>query len=145
MQRCPTAYVSNRRVNGEVGIAVMQRHLLALLAATLFPTGCVGKPEQSLSSLSPKTSDACSETTAAKSVQILLPPGSVPLRQNAYSTPPYPKINATFYNGSHNLGIFGSGSGVFYFQCGTERGTRYASASERAEFQRLIARPDRSK
>jgi hypothetical protein len=114
-----------------------------------------------------ESSDLCSEITAATSAQVLLPPGSVALGKNAYrftdpdavrrlvdfvnprrnvSPPsadqaPWPTVKVTFYNGHHNIGIFGSGTGVFYFQCGTVRGVRSASPAELAEFQMLIAPP----
>ena len=148
----------------------MQRLLLVALAAVLSTTTCAPDANHSIISASHESSDACSGIISTTSVQILLPPGSVPLRKNAYTitdpsavqqlvgfvsprrdvgpisfdTPPYPQVKATFYEGSRNVGIFGSGSGVFYFQCGTARGTRYASATELAEFQRLIARPNTS-
>src|SRR5579864_5951961 len=146
----------------------MQRVLCAAIAAILFTTACVPNANQSLLPALPQTSDACSSITTATSVQILLPPGSVPLHQNVWlitdpaavrqlvnfvnqrrdvhtpsaETPLTPKIKATLHNDAHRtVGIFGTGDGIFYLQCGTTRGIRYASAPELAEFQGLIARP----
>lgn len=123
-----------------------------------------GSPESS------ESSEACPGITGATSVRILLPPGTVPLHQNAYllsdpgavrqlvnfvnlrrnvdplsaETAPYPTVKATFYYGDRNVGIFGSGGGFFYLQCGTTRGARQADAAGLEEFQRLIARPNAS-
>ena len=146
----------------------MYRFLLALLASTLLMTACVPNDAQSLWQTS-ESSDACSASTSATSVQVFLPPGSAAPGKGAYrltdpqavrrlvdfvnlrrsvsppsaDTPPTPKLKTTFYNGYHHVAIFGSGAGVFYLQCGTTvRGTRYASATEEAEFEFLIARPD---
>ena len=46
-----------------------------------------------------------------------------------------------FASGS-SVAVFGSGLGVFYFQCGTVKGTRYASAAELSEFEFLIVPPN---
>jgi hypothetical protein len=46
-----------------------------------------------------------------------------------------------FASGS-SVAVFGSGLGVFHFQCGTVKGTRYASAAELSEFEFLIAPPN---
>jgi hypothetical protein len=150
----------------------MNRIFFALLAAILLSimtmTACTPNEVKSLIPGQSESSDLCSEITATTSVQVLLPPGSVALGKNAYrftdpdavrrlvdfvnprrnvSPPtadqaPYPSVKVTFYSGTRNVGIFGSGTGVFYFQCGTVRGTRYASAAELAEFQMLTARPE---
>jgi hypothetical protein len=71
-------------------------------------------------------------------VQVLLPPGTAPVGKGAYrltdretvrrlvdfvnlrknvsppsaDTPPTPRLRATFYDGTRNLGIFGSGARV---------------------------------
>ena len=146
----------------------MQRLFSAAIAALLFTTACVPNAKQSLLPGLPQTSDACSSITTATSVQILLPPGSVPLHQNVWmitdpaavrqlvtfvdqrrdvgpyraETPLSPKIRANLYDDTRRtVGIFGTGEGIFYVQCGTMRGIRYASAPELTEFQRLIARP----
>jgi len=146
----------------------MQRLLCAAIAAILFTTACVPNAKQSLLPALPQTSDACSSITTATTVQILLPPGSVPLHQNVWlitdpaavrqlvtfvnlhrdvspyraETPLSPKIKATLHNDAHRtVGIFGAGDGIFYLQCGTMRGIRSASAPELAELQGLIARP----
>lgn len=137
----------------------------SIFLSILLTTACVPNAAPSLRSEPPESSDACSAITTATSVQILLPPGTAPVGKGAYritdpdavrrlidfvnlrrsvsppsaDTPPYPKLKATFYCGSRNVAIFGSGSGVLYLQCGTVRGTRYASAGELAEFQLLIA------
>jgi hypothetical protein len=140
---------------------------LAILLSILTTTACTPSDVKSMLTGQPEYSDLCSEITAATSVQVLLPPGSVALGKNAYRftdpdavrrlvdfvnprrnvSPPsadqalWPTVKVTFYNGSHNVGIFGSGTGVFYFQCGTVRGVRPASPAELAEFQMLIAPP----
>lgn len=104
--------------------------------------------------------------SAATSAQVLLPPGSVAPRKNAYrltdrdalhrltafirlrsdveppnaDTRPWPDTKVTF-TGGHSIAVFGSGQGNFYFQCGIVKGVRYASAGELAEFEALIAPP----
>src|SRR5579864_2578008 len=62
----------------------MHRVLCAAIAAILFTTACVPNAKQSLLPTLPQTSDACSSISTATSVQILLPPGSVPLHQNVW-------------------------------------------------------------
>lgn len=140
----------------------------AAIAAVLFATACAPNAKQLLIPGIPGASDACPSIATATSVQILPPPGTVPLHQNAYfitdpatvrqivefvnqrrdvrppsaETPLTPKVRATLYDDSRRMvGIFGAGDGIFYLQCGTMRGTRYASAAELAGFQALIARP----
>ena len=111
--------------------------------------------------------------TTITSVQIFLPPGTAPFGKNSYrisdptavsklvafvnmrrevsppsaDTPPSAGLNATFYDDSNVVLLFGSGPGTFYVQCGSLsevlRGTRDASAVETEEFQQLIARPKR--
>jgi hypothetical protein len=145
----------------------MCRVLLASVASVILMTGCAPNAAPSLPAETSETSDACSAITTATSVQVLLPPGTTAPRKNAYlitdplavrrlvdfvnlrksvsppiaDTPPSPKLRATFYYGGTNMAIFGTGAGVFYLQCGAERGSRYASASELSEFELLIARP----
>jgi hypothetical protein len=140
---------------------------LSLLLALLLTTACVPNAAPSLGFESSEPADVCPAITTVTSVQILLPPSAAP-RKNAYlitdpeavrklvafvnlrrnasppsaDTPPTPKLRATFYYGSRNVAIFGSGTGVFYLQCGTARGTRYASAAEITEFELLIAPPN---
>ena len=148
----------------------MSRVLLASLALifVILMTSCTSSAAPTLPGETSEQSDACSAITTATSVQVLLPPGTTALRKTAYlitdpeavqrlvdfvklrknvsppiaDTPPSPKLRATFYYGSRNVAIFGSGAGVFYLQCGTVRGTRYASAPELSEFESLIAPPD---
>src|SRR5208282_6568094 len=134
----------------------------------MFTTACDGGPQQSLSPQPSESSDPCAAITNPTRVQVLLPPGSVPLHKNAYlltdhaavekliafinlrrdvsprsaDTPPSPTTKVMLYGGSHSIAVFGSGAGVFYFQCGTVKGTRYASATELAEFEMLIAPPN---
>jgi len=147
----------------------MSRVLLASLALIFLAltAACAPNATPSLPAETSEQSDACSAITTATSVQVLLPPGTTALRKNAYlitdpeavrrlvdfvnlrknvsppiaDTPPSPKLRATFYYGSTNVAIFGTGAGVFYLQCGAVRGTRYASASELSEFELLIAPP----
>lgn len=146
----------------------MQRVFFAAILAILFATACVPNTKQLTLSSSLDNSDACSSITTATSVQILLPPGTVPLRKNVWlitdasavrqlvnfvdqrksvgpyraETPLTPNVRATLYDDARRtVGIFGAGDGIFYLQCGTVRGMRYASAPELAEFQQLIARP----
>jgi hypothetical protein len=146
----------------------MHRVFLAMpvLLSILFTTACV--PDTASERSEPSESDACSALPSATSVQILLPPGITVQRKSSYlitdpqavrrlidfvtqrktvtppsvDTPPTPKLRAIFFNGARHVAIFGTGSGVFYLQCGTVRGTRYASAAETAEFQMLITPPD---
>jgi hypothetical protein len=148
----------------------MCRVLHASLATILLvlTAACAPNTVPSLPAETSEQSDACSAIITATSVQVLLPPGTTAPRKNAYlitdpgavrrlvdfvnlrknvslpsvETPPSPKLRATFYYGSRGVAIFGSGTGVFYLQCGTVRGTRYASALELAEFEMLIAPPD---
>jgi hypothetical protein len=146
----------------------MCRVFLASLASILLMTACVPSAAPSLRGEPPESADACSAIATATSVQVLLPPGTAPVGKGAYrltdpdavrrlvdfvnlrrnvspptaDTPPGPKLKATFYSGTRRVAIFGSGSGVFYLQCGTVRGTRYASAAETAEFEMLTARPN---
>ena len=141
--------------------------LTPVLLSILFMTACVPSAAPSLRVEPSESFDACSQITTATSVQILLPPGTAPVGKGAYrltdpeavrrlvdfvnlrrnvsapgaDTPPDPKLKATFYDGTHNVAIFGSGAGVFYLQCGTVRGTRYASAAETTEFEILTAQP----
>lgn len=146
----------------------MRRVFFVAILAILFATACVPNAKQSLLSASPDSYDPCSSITTAASVQILLPPGTVPLHKNAYlitdpsavrqivnfvnqrrivgpyraETPLTPKVRATLYDDARRtVGIFGAGDGIFYLQCGTIRGIRYASAPELADFQGLIAQP----
>lgn len=145
----------------------MYRTILATLGSMLLMTACVPSAAPSLHLEPSDSSDACSAITTATSVQVLLPPGTAPVGKGAYrltdpetvrrlvdfvnlrktvsppsaDTPPTPKLRATFYDGARNVGIFGSGAGAFYLQCGTVRGTRYASAAETTEFEMLSARP----
>jgi hypothetical protein len=146
----------------------MQRVLYAAIAAILFTTACVPNAKQLLAPAIPGAAEACSSIPTATSAQILLPPGSVPLHQNVWlitepaavrqivnfvsqrqdvrpyraETPLDPKIRANLYDDARRtVGIFGAGDGIFYLQCGTMRGIRYASAPELVEFHRLIARP----
>jgi hypothetical protein len=148
----------------------MSRLLLASLASILLvvSAACAPNAVPSLPGETSEQSDACSAIATATSVQVLLPSSPTPVRKTAYlitdpravrrlvdfvnlrrnvsppsaDTPPSPKLRATFYYGSHNLAIFGSGAGVFYLQCGTVRGTRHASATELNEFEFLIAPPE---
>lgn len=146
---------------------VFRASLAVLLSSFFFMTACGPDAAPSLALGPQEQSDLCSEITTATSVQILLPPGTAPFGKGAYritdpkavqrlvdfvnprrsvspptaDTPPWPDLKATFYRGYHNVGIFGTGRGVFYFQCGTVRGTRYASAAETSEFEMLIAPP----
>jgi hypothetical protein len=145
----------------------MYRAFLAAFGSMLFMTACVPSAAPSLRVEPSQSWDACSAITTATSVQVLLPPGTAPVGKGAYrltdpetvrrlvdfvnlrknvsppsaDTPPTPKLRATFYDGTRTVGIFGSGPGVFYLQCGTVRGTRYASAAETTEFEMLSARP----
>ena len=146
----------------------MTRALGAVIAAILFTSACVPNAKQLLTPAIPGAADACSSIPTATSVQILLPPGSVPLHQNVWmitdpavvrqfinfvdqrrdvgpyraETPLDPKMRANLYDDTRRtVGIFGAGDGIFYLQCGPMRGIRYASAPELAESQRLIARP----
>jgi len=146
----------------------MYRVFLASLASILLMTACVPNAAPSLRVEPSESSDACSEISTATSVQVLLPPGTAPVGKGAYrltdpeavrrlvdfvnlrknvsapsaDTPPTPRLRATFYDGTRNVGIFGSGAGVFYLQCGRVRGTRYASAAETTEFEMLSERPN---
>jgi len=141
---------------------------LILSATIILTTACDGGPQQSLSPLASDSPDPCAAITSPKRVQVLLPPGSVPLHHSAYlltdpaavqrliafinlrrdvsprsaDTPPSPTTKVMLYGGSHSIAVFGSGPGVFYFQCGTVKGTRFASAVELAEFEMLIAPPN---
>jgi hypothetical protein len=150
------------------------RRILGLIVSTTivlgaigFTTACDGGPQQSLSAQPSESPDPCAAITSPTRVQVLLPPGSVPLHKNAYlltdpaavnkliafinlrrdvsprsaDTPPSPTAKVMLYGGSHSIAVFGSGPGVFYFQCGTIKGTRYASATELADFEMLIASP----
>lgn len=108
--------------------------------------------------------DSCPAITTAREALVLLPPGSTPPGKNSYrikdpqrlhtltafirprssveppsaDTPPSPALRVMLY-GPQSIAVFGSGSGVFYFQCGnTVKGTHYASAGDLAEFQGLI-------
>lgn len=108
--------------------------------------------------------DSCPAITAVTDALVLLPPGSTPPGKNSYrikdpqdlqkltafirprsrveapsaDTPPSPNLRVMLY-GPRSIAVFGSGSGVFYFQCGsTVKGTQYASAGDLAEFQALI-------
>jgi hypothetical protein len=146
----------------------MYRAFLAWLALIPLMTACVPSAAPSLRVEPSESADACSAITTATSVQVLLPPGTAPVGKGAYrlidpetvrrlvdfvnlrknvsppsaDTPPTPRLRATFYDGTRNVGIFGSGAGVFYLQCGTVRGTRYASVAETTEFEMLSARPN---
>jgi len=146
----------------------MYRVLLASLASIVLMTPYLPNAALSLRVEPSESADACSEITTATSVQILLPPGTAPVGKGAYrltdpeavrrlvdfvnlrrnvsppsaDTPPTPRLRATFYNGIRHMAIFGSGAGVFYLQCGTVRGTRYASAAETTEFEMLTAPPN---
>lgn len=145
----------------------MYRAFLAAFGSMLLMTACVPSAAPSLRVEPSESSDACSAITTATSVQVLLPPGTAPVGKGAYrltdpetvrrlvdfvnlrknvsppgaDTPPTPKLRATFYDGTRTVGIFGSGARVFYLQCGTVRGTRYASAAETTEFEMLSVRP----
>src|SRR5271165_6310006 len=118
----------------------MCRVLLASLASIFLMAACAPNAAPSLPAEMSEQSDACSTITTATSVQILLPPSPTALRKTAYlitdpatvrrlgdfvrlrknvsppsaDTPPSPKLRATFYYGSQNVAIFGSGAGVFY-------------------------------
>lgn len=145
----------------------MHRILPFALATIMFMTACDSSQQQSLSAQPSESPDPCAAITSPTRVQVLLPPGSVPLHKNAYlltdpaavkkliafinlrrdvsprtaDTPPSPTIKVMLYGGGHSIAVFGEGPGVFYFQCGTVKGTRYASAVELAEFEMLIAPP----
>lgn len=142
--------------------------LASILFAMFVMTACVPSATPSLRVEPSASADACSAITSATSVEVLLPPGTAPMGKNAYrltdpesvrrlvdfvnlrrdvsppiaDTPPGPKLRAIFYNGTRHVAIFGPGQGIFHLQCGTVRGTRYASATEIAEFQMLIAPPN---
>jgi len=133
-----------------------------------FTTSCDSGPPQSLSAQPSEPADPCAAITSPTRVQVLLPPGSVPLHKNAYlltdpaavkkliafinlrrdvsprsaDTPTSPTIKVMLYGGSHSIAVFGESPGVFYFQCEDVKGTRYASATESAEFEMLITPPN---
>jgi len=112
------------------------------------------------------SSETCPALVNPSKIQVLLPPGApfgktaylisepasvqplisfVSLRQDvsppSADTPPTPHIRVMIW-GERSTAVFGSGAGVFYFQCGNVKGTRYASAGELAEFEALIANPN---
>src|SRR5271163_3046455 len=113
----------------------MHRILPFALATIILTMACDGGPQQSLTAQPSESSDPCEAITNPTRVQVLLPPGSVPLHKNAYlltdhaavekliafinqrrnvsaptiETMPYPSKKVTLYGGSHSIAVFGSG------------------------------------
>jgi len=136
------------------------------MALILLAVGCDRDAGTVVSSSSTASSEACPALVSPSKVQVLLPPGApfgktaylisertamqrlitfVRLRQDVSAasadTPPTPHLRVLIW-GERSTAVFGSGAGVFYFQCGNIQGTRYASAGESAEFEMLIADPN---